>query len=102
MAQSTYIERDSDFLPALLGKGKMPVRFYFDVGLFERDVARGFGAEFGRDLLTINRQLTSDLKAQGNSVVYREWAGPHCWLTWARSFDEALRVMFPAAKNGEE
>ncbi len=89
IAQSTYLEDNPPILKDLRDGPTLPVRFYLDVGVFERSI-------FGRDLVPLNREIRDVFEKKGNKVVYREWPGGHCFLTWSRGIGEALPLFWPA------
>ena len=101
IGQSSYFEKGCKIPARLKAAERLPVRFYYDVGQFERAVAKAFGAEFTRDLLRVNRDLRDMLKDRGYAVTYREWPGDHCMLTWSRGMVEALKTFWPATEKGE-
>jgi len=94
IGQSSYFLKDSPILKDLTDHSALPVRFYYDVGVFERAIAE-------RDLVTVNRELRDLLTEKGCEVTYREWPGTHCWFTWSRGFGEALPLYWPAEPPAE-
>jgi len=88
IGQSSYFEKDSQILQDLREHSPLPVRFYYDVGIFEHSIG-------DRDLVAVNRELRDRLDEKGCEVNYREWPGVHCWLTWSRGIGEALPLFWP-------
>lgn len=95
IGQSSYLEKDSKILEQIKNSEQIPVRFYYDIGIFERGIGRNFGGDITRDLLTVNRDLQALLREKGCAVEYREWAAGHCMLTWGRGMAAALQLMWP-------
>jgi enterochelin esterase-like enzyme len=89
ISQSAYFEAHSSILENLKTGPKLPVNFYLDVGIFEGEVGR-------RNLVELNRDLYDLLREKGYRVIYREWPGGHCWLTWSRGIGEALPLLWNA------
>ena len=64
---------------------KLPLRFYFAVGAFERDTNGN-----GGDILETTRQLRDILLAKGYSVRYQQYVGGHDGLSWRGLLAEGL------------
>jgi enterochelin esterase family protein len=89
IAQSSYFSDNSPVLERIRTK-KLPIRFFVDCGIFERDI--GKSPVNDGDLIRQNREFHAMLKASGYDVTYREWPGGHNWLSWAKGMDTALRL----------
>jgi enterochelin esterase family protein len=60
-----------------LASPKLPLRFYFAVGAFERDTNGS-----GGDILEATRQLRDILLAKGYKVHFQQYVGGHDGLSW--------------------
>jgi enterochelin esterase-like enzyme len=64
---------------------RLPVRFYLDVGLFERGSYRGLPSFVDR-----NREMRDVLRGKGYEVHYAEFAGGHQYICWQGTLGDGL------------
>ncbi len=65
---------------------RLPLRFYLEVGLLERD-PRGVN---GPSMVLANRHFRDVLQAKGYAVHYAEFNGGHECLCWQGTLDDGL------------
>lgn len=65
---------------------KLPLRFYLEVGLFERFA--------GVDPVLEHRRLRDVLESKGYPVVYSEFYGGHDYICWRGSLADGLIALF--------
>jgi len=75
--------------------GKLPVRFYMEVGVYETDRS----ADQGPGQVWPNRHFRDVLRAKGYDVDYREFAGAHEYLNWRGTISDALMHFFPSRSH---
>lgn len=69
-----------------VGGKKLPLRFFLNVGLFER----GPTPHGGPDMVSVNRHMRDVLRAKGYEVEYRECNCGHDFLNWRGMLPDAL------------
>jgi enterochelin esterase family protein len=75
-----YPRETSWLIEALKESSRVPVRFYFDVGMYD----------LGAAMVGANRQLRDILILKGYDVEYREFAGDHSYANWRGTFADGL------------
>jgi enterochelin esterase family protein len=68
------------------GGKKLPLRFFLNVGLFER----GPTPHGGPDMVSVSRHMRDVLRAKGYEVEYRECNCGHDYLNWRGMLPDAL------------
>jgi enterochelin esterase-like enzyme len=69
-----------------VGGTKLPLRFFLNVGLFER----GPTPHGGPDMVSVSRHMRDVLRAKGYEVEYRECNCGHDYLNWRGMLPDAL------------
>ena len=72
---------------------RLPLRFYLDIGRFERTVVPGSGVSF----LAASRHLRDVLEARGYPLVYAEHNGGHDYLCWRGTLATGLLALVAPA-----
>jgi enterochelin esterase family protein len=69
----------------------LPLRFYAEVGVLEKNSLRELGDR--PNLLIGTRQLCDVLKAKGYDVHYVEFGGGHDYISWQGTLSDGLRIL---------
>ncbi len=67
---------------------KLPLRFFLEAGLYERD---RFGS--GGQILEETRRLRDVLRAKGYEVIYQDFPGGHHFFNWRVSLADGLMAL---------
>jgi enterochelin esterase family protein len=85
------VEREPGWLTRqFVREPRRPIRFYLEVGRFERG--------FGLDQLGENRRFRDVLEAKGYEVTYQEFSGGHDYLRWRGTFADGLIKLIGASR----
>jgi enterochelin esterase-like enzyme len=74
-------------------RGRLPVRFYLDVGLLEDASPRPVGPPGHPGQLVANRHLRTLLGSKGYPVRYAEFVGGHDYLCWRGTLADGLLAL---------
>ncbi len=73
---------------------KRNVRFWVDVGTYERVVGGNFLPKEETNFLEAARRLKKVLEGKNNNLVYKEYHEGHTWGSWRRHLIDALEYYF--------
>jgi len=94
-SQSGYVSFQNDKLIRLIESSSMrPVRFYVDIGIYERNVGSLFLPADETDFLEGNRRLRKVLEEKGYDFRYKEYSEGHTWGNWRRHLIDVLEDHF--------
>lgn len=74
--------------------GRKNVRFWVDVGTYERSVGSNFLPKDETDFLEAARRLKNVLEAKNYDLVYKEYHEGHTWGNWRRHLIDAVEYYF--------
>jgi enterochelin esterase-like enzyme len=72
-------------------RGRLPIRFYMDVGDLENNLFEKGPAS--PNLLTTNRNLRDVLSSKGYQLYYQEFSGGHDQICWRGTLSDGLRYL---------
>lgn len=94
-SQSGYVSFQNDKLVRLIESSPMrPVRFYVDIGVYERNVGSLFLPADETDFLEGNRRLKKVLEEKGYDFIYNEYPEGHTWGNWRKHLIDVLEDYF--------
>ncbi len=94
-SQSGYVSFQNDKLIRLIESSSLkPVRFYVDIGIYERNVGSLFLPADETDFLEGNRRLKKVLEEKGYDFIYKEYPEGHTWGNWRRHLIDILEDYF--------
>lgn len=94
-SQSGYVSFQNDKLIRLIESSSLkPVRFYVDIGIYERNVGSLFLPADETDFLEGNRRLKKVFEEKGYDFIYKEYPEGHTWGNWRRYLIDVLEDYF--------
>lgn len=91
-SQSGFLSFNGDTLLTIFGRSlTKPLRLYFDVGTYEKNIGRYPEDSFEGNLYRANRNFRRLLDQKGYDFVYREFHDGHSWGRWRNEFPFILR-----------
>jgi len=95
-SQSGYHSFQSSKLINMINENnKKPIKFYIDVGTYEKRVGANLLPENEGNFTECNRMLKNVLQKKNYEFVYSEYPEGHTWGNWRRHLIDALIYFFP-------
>ncbi|GAB6281448.1 MAG: esterase family protein [Ignavibacterium sp.] len=82
-------------IPSGKGSETKPIKFYIDVGTYEKRVGANFLPESEGNFTECNRLLQKVLEQKNYEFIYKEYPEGHTWGNWRRHLIDALISFFP-------
>ena len=98
-SQSGFVSFRNDTLINLFGQaGPKPLRIYFSIGTYEKNIGRTLLKHRESDFLAGNRRLNKTLEQRQYQIRYREFRDGHSWARWRTDLPNIFRWFFPTGE----